>query len=234
MLRFSGAVLLLGMLTGILYFDSILAGAIICIGLSLAYPAYKDMMDKKKKKELLLQFKDLLYSISASMTLGRNMRQAMEESLSFWKNIYDENDEIVKEVRHMIKEMDETGETDVNVLRNFALRSGLPDVMDFVNVYESCKSTGGNMPKAISRATDVIGDKISMEKELDLALTEKRAEGRIVGMAPFVLVLGMRLLSPEYLDPVYKSAGGTVISAMSLGLTVLALLLTERINRIEF
>ncbi len=234
MKEFSVISLIVSATIGFLYFNSPFMGAAIFLGLFMYYPRYREMKEEKRKRELLLQFKDLLYSISASMVLGRNMKQSLEESIIFWHNIYDEKDMIIKEVREMIREMDETHETDVKVLRNFALRSGLPDIVDFVNVYESCKITGGDMPRAISRATEVIGDKITMEKEMDLALSEKRVEGRIVGLAPFVMTLAMRVLSPEYMSSIYESSFGLTISGLSLGLSVIALLMIERINRIEF
>lgn len=234
MLRFSLAVFLIGLSIGKIYFNSFFAGIIISVCLVLLYPEYLKNEEKKKKKILLLQFRDLLYSVSASMALGRNMKQSLEESLRFWKNIYGEKDPIVIEVKSMLREMEETNEKDVNALRSFALRSGLTDIVDFVNVYESAKTTGGNMPKAIARATGVIGDKISMERELDVALKEKLTEGRIVGFAPFVMTGAMRLFSPAYMEPLYSSAAGLLVAALSLGLSVAALVMIERINRVEF
>ena len=234
MLKFSVAVFLAGMITGKIYFDSLVAGVIISLGLSFLYPEYLKMEEEKRKRTLLLQFKDLLYSISASMALGRNMKQALEESLVFWQNIYSEDDIIVREVRSMLKEMEETNSRDIDVLRAFALRSGLPDIMDFVNIYEAARQTGGNMPRAISRATSVIGDKISMERELDVALKEKHTEGRIVGLAPFIMTAAMRAFSPGYMSPLYDSFTGVLVAACSLGLSVIAIVMIERINKIDF
>ena len=90
------------------------------------------------------------------------------------------------------------------------------------------------MPRAISRAAAVIGDKISMEKELDAALSEKLIEGRIVGTAPFVMTLSMKLLSPGYMRPVYESSAGMFVAALSLILSAGAIVMIERINSIEF
>ena len=234
MSRFFPAVLTVGMAIGKLYFDSLLAGLIISISLSLLYPEYCKLEEKKRKRELLLEFRDFLYSISASMALGRNMKQALEESLVFWKNIYNDRDPIVIEVRSMLREMEETNEKDIVVLRNFAVRSGLSDIVDFVNVYENARTTGGDMPRAIARATAIIGEKISMERELDVALKEKLAEGRIVGTAPFIMTAAMRLFSPAYMSPLYETGSGVFVSAVSLALSATALLMIERINRIEF
>lgn len=234
MLKFSGAALAVGLTAGKVYFDSFIPGMIIFVILLGAYPTYKKMEEERRRQKLLLEFKDFLYSISASVSLGRSMGRALEESLDFWGNTYDETDPMVREVKGMIREMKETNATDIKVLRDFAMRSGLPDIVDFVNVYDSLRTTGGNIPKAIGRAAIVIGDKISMDKELNTAMSEKLMEGRIVGLSPFVMTLGMKLVAPGYMSPVYETFAGRMVAALSLGLSAAAIVMIERINRIEF
>lgn len=234
MLRFSAATFFIGMATGYIYFDDPMAGLVIFLCLYGVYPAYKNNEERKLKQLMMVQFKDLLYSVSASLSLGRNMRQALEESLSFWGNTYDEKDPIMIEVRNMLREMKETNAPDIKVLRDFADRWEISDITDFVNVYESLRITGGDMPGAVSRAASVIGDKITMEKELNAAMSEKLAEGRIVGAAPFVMTAAMKFLSPAYMSPVYETGLGTVVALTSLALSVAAILMIERINRIDF
>jgi len=120
MLKFSGAALLAGITAGYIYFDDPLYGLIISVCIMFAYPIYREGAERKLRQELLLEFRDLLYSLSASFSLGRNMKQALEESLVFWGNTYSEKDIIVKEISEMIREMEETKVQDVKVLRDFA------------------------------------------------------------------------------------------------------------------
>ena len=61
MLKFSAGAFVIGMAVGYVYFDDLLPGAVIFLCLHLAYPRYRDEIEKKKKKIMLLQFKDLLY-----------------------------------------------------------------------------------------------------------------------------------------------------------------------------
>ena len=225
---------MIGIVTGYIYFDDPVTGLVLFLCLYGAYPTYKRNEERKKKQLMLVQFKDLLYSISASLSLGRNMKQALEESMDFWGNTYDEKDLIVIEVHRMLKEMKETNAQDVKVLRDFSDRWGIADITDFVNVYESLRVTGGDMTGAVSRAASVIGDKITMEKELNTAMSEKLAEGRIVGAAPFIMTAAMKLFSPAYMRPVYETGTGMAVALMSLALSVAAILMIERINRIDF
>jgi tight adherence protein B len=162
------------------------------------------------------------------------MRQALKESLDFWGNTYGEKDRIVMEVRRMIRGMEDANETDVTVLRDFAERSGLRDIRDFVNVYESSKSTGADMGRAIARATGVIADRIDMDRELKSMMAAKLSEGRIVGLAPVALVLAMRVFAPGYMEPMYSTASGAMAALISLSLSGIAIFMTERINRVDF
>lgn len=233
MLKFSAAVAAAGIFIGKLYYDSYIVGVIIMLLLSFYYPKYMEKIKKKEKNELLAEFRDLLYSISSSISTGRNMGQALRESKEFWRDTYDDESPIMKEVNHILARMEKSNEKDVDCLRDFADRSGLSDISDFVSVYESCKETGGDLAAAIGRATTLIGDRISMESELNVLLAEKKIEGRIVAAAPFFMVMMTRLMSPDYMSAMTGSVKGAAISTFALILTAVSVLMIERINDIE-
>lgn len=222
-----------GMSLGLLFYDSPVAGLITSLLLVLFFPAYKKRLVEKRKGELLIQFRDMLYSVSASVSAGRNMEQAMEESISFWSATYTEEDYIIKELKYMTGRIKSSNEKDTVVLRDFAERSGLEDVADFVSVYESCRSAGGNLAQAINRATTIIGDKITLDKELNNLMAQKVFESRVVTGAPVVLMLFLRLASPEYLEPMFTTEQGRMITTFALLLMAGALIMMERINHIE-
>ena len=58
----------------------------------------KNWRIEKRRRELLIQFRDLLYSVASSVSVGRSMTQALEESLNFWNGMYDENDLIITDL----------------------------------------------------------------------------------------------------------------------------------------
>lgn len=231
--RFALGAAVIGMTIGLMFYDSPAAGVLITLFCFFFTPGYRKLMTEKKKSQLLIQFRDLLYSLSSSVASGRTVAQAMEESVDFWKSTYDEKDYIMQELKYMNGRIKNGGEKDIDVLRDFADRSGLEDISDFVNVYESCRMTGGNLPKAINRAATIIGDKITLERELKTLMAQKRFEGRIVALAPAAVVLLLRIMSPEYLEPMTSTANGRIIMTFALGLILLALVMMERINRIE-
>lgn len=232
-LKFAMGALTLGMITGILFYDSAFAGILLSACCGISFPRYRQAQREKKKGQLLIQFRDILYSISSAVSSGRTVAGAMEESVDFWKATYEDTDYIMQELRYMNGRIREGGEKDVDVLRDFAQRSGLEDVSDFVSVYESCRHSGGNLPLAINRATSIIGDKITLERELKTMMTQKVFESRIVALAPFAIILLLRIMSPEYLEPMTATGEGRFITTFALGLMAVSLIMMERINRIE-
>lgn len=108
----------------------------------------------------------------------------------------------------MLKRMQQGGEDELPVLRDFAMRSGLADIADFVNVYEICRASGGDLARAMNRAATIIGDKIQLEAELKTMMAQKAFESRIVAAAPFAMVLLMRVTTPAYLQVMYETRSG--------------------------
>ena len=224
-----------GTVTGWLFYDRLQLG--LCISGALffmAKPRYMRWQLQRRKRILLLQFRDVLYSISSAVSVGRSMAQALEESMDFWKGTYDEKDLIMRELAAMVRHMKEGNARELDVLKDFAGRSGLQDILDFVMVYENCRTSGADLVKAIDRATGIIGDRIDLERELHMLMAQKQFEGRIIMISPFALLLFLKISSPGFLEPLTASSAGMMVSTAALGLVAASVLLMERVNQFEF
>lgn len=224
-----------GTVTGWLFYDRLQLG--LCISGALFFmtkPRYMRWQLQRRKRILLLQFRDVLYSISSAVSVGRSMAQALEESMDFWKGTYDEKDLIMRELAAMVRQMKEGNARDLDVLKDFAGRSGLQDILDFVMVYENCRTSGADLVKAIDRATGIIGDRIDLERELHMLMAQKQFEGRIIMISPFALLLFLKISSPGFLEPLTASSAGMMVSTAALGLVAASVLLMERVNQFEF
>ena len=224
-----------GTAVGWLFYDSPamgLAGAFLLF--FFTKPRYVRWCIHRRQHILLLQFRDVLYSVASGVSAGRSLGQALEESVSFWAGTYSQKDLMMAELETMTRRMKEAGEQDVEVLRDFAGRSGLPEVADFVMVCENCRQSGADLVKAIDRAAAVIGDRIALEKELAALMAQKQFEGRIIMAAPFLLMAFLKISSPGFLDPLTASFQGYMVSSLALGLILAAVVMMERVNRLAF
>lgn len=230
---FFSTMMTFGELIGWLFYDSLLYGFVISLLLLSFDDEYKKHLLTKRKKELLLQFKDFLYSLSSSVTTGRSVRQGIIESYEFWKTSYDDNSYILKELKGFIDKMEKSNVEDIALLEDFGQRTGLEDINDFAMMCRVCKKKGGNLHSAIMKCSDIISEKISLEMELHTIMIQKKFEGYIIAIAPILMTGLMKVFTPSYLEPLTKTATGNLLSTIALGLIVGAWVIIGRVNRIE-
>ena len=217
---------------GILFYNT---PAAVLFSFVLFIPAsrlYADHMASKQRAGLRMGFRDLLDSLSASFAGGRHMREALEEALKELESIYSKDEEIVIEIRGMLKKISD-GETDISVLEDFADRADLEDVTLFTQVYRACRETGGNIISAMSEASDMVGDKIKIENEIRAITSQKKTEGMIISIMPVIIILFLRMIAPDYVEVLYGNLMGIVLMTGALAATGYAFWLIRRITDIE-
>lgn len=185
------------------------------------------------KNELVMQFRDFLYSLSNSFSSGYQMEQALEEALVTISAIYGEKSVLAKEIESMIFQIKESRKTDLEVLDDFAMRSDLEDIRSFVNMYSSCRHTGGNMVKAINQASDIIGEKIEIERKIKSIYSQKILEGGIILAMPFILIFFLNVASPEYIEPLYTSMAGRILMTFCIVIMIFSYFAIRKIIKIE-
>ena len=158
-----------------------------------AQPIYQEYKRKKRQKELLLQFKDLLESLAASYSAGQNTIAAFKDAESDMISIYGDTSDIVAEIRaisigiqnnYIIEEL----------LENFAQRSGLEDIESFANVFEVSNRMGSDLKRVISDSREIINDKIEIEMEIETMLSSNKNDLNIMMLMPLVIVMSMSSL----------------------------------------
>lgn len=165
-----------------------LVGGGICA--LLVPPYYREHKKKARIKQLRSQFKDLLESLAASYSAGRNTVAAFGDALNDMVSIYGEEADIVGELRIVCSGL----ENNINIeqlLLDFAERSDLDDVRSFANVFEICSRQGGDLKRIVSDTRDIINDKIEIEMEIETLLSGNKNELNIMMVMPLVVMLSL-------------------------------------------
>ena len=221
------------MMCSVLFYQNLL---LLCF-FPLLYPKGKAMYavhrDKKRDDRILLEFRDFLFSLSTSFSTGRHMEDAMAEARAYLAEIHGEKSALAGELDFMLKSMRETGETDLEVLQKFAQKTNLEDISTFVDVFRACRETGGDLVSAVNKAAVLISEKIGMEREIQTMISQKKFEGRIIGVMPLVMIFFLQWMSPSYLDVMYTTAAGRLMMSVALVIQVLTFLWMERMTNIE-
>lgn len=188
---------------------------------------------RKRKKQLTMQFKDMLYSLSSAVSAGNSIERALEITRDDMVNQYGEgNVFIVDELNLMVSRIS-LNQNIEDVFSDFAERSGLEDVRTFADIFEVAKRTGGNLVQIIRQTTDVIADKIEIETEMDTTLSGKKMEQKVVTVMPIALTLFMTVTTDGFMDPIFTTLAGRLVATVALALILVGALWSNSITNIE-
>lgn len=216
-----------------LFYHSILLSLLSGVLIKFAMPHLRKQLADKRINKLNMQFKDLLYSLSASVASGRQMEEAIVEAEENLSTMYNEDDLIMRELKHMRISILENKESDKLLLKDFAFRSKSEDISNFVQVYVTCRDMGGNLEKIIGHTTEILTDKINIERDIKAITSQKKLEGRIISLMPLLMLLFLNMFSQSYIEPLYTTFSGRIIMTGSLAATFYGVYLMEKISDIK-
>lgn len=215
----------------ILFYGTIYAVVIL---LPLGVPIYREQKRRiinKKKKELKVQFKDMLMVMSDSLKTGYSVSNALKESYKDMVSIYGRYSYICEELRIMISKI-KLNVREEDIFKDFAKRTGLREAILFSRIFSVAKRTGGNMTEVIRSVTDSIVLKENVREEIEVSTTEKKTEQKIMTLIPMALILYVKMMSPDFLNIMYETNAGRIVMTICLVLYILAFLWAQKI--VEF
>jgi tight adherence protein B len=213
-----------------IFYRNLIISAIL-VPLAFLYPRIKTVdIIKRRKKELNLQFKDMLYSLSSSLTAGKSVESAFRDVLRDLGVLYpDPRTFIIMEMEYIVRRL-EMNETVEYVLMDFAKRACLEDMDNFVDVFAICKRTGGNMIEVIKNTSAIINDRIEVCQEIDTMLAERKFEQKVLNVVPLFMIILLSASAEDYMKPVFTTAAGKLVMIISIALLAAAYYITKRIT----
>lgn len=185
---------------------------------------------KKRRAELLDQFRDFLESLATSYGAGRNTDAAFRDSLTDLSRIYPDKAYIIQEIKLILKGLS-NNRTIEAMLLDFGDRSGLEDIESFVDVFVETGRQGGNMSEIIVDVRSIINEKIETETEIGRVTSGSKNEMSIMmGIGFFILLFVnySNIMSLSENTPV-----NVIIKSFVLLIYAVAYLWSRRILRIK-
>lgn len=208
--------------------------SVLLTPMALLYPRIKTReIIKRRKRELNIQFKDLLYSLASSVSAGKIIESAFRAAHEDLSVLYPEpSTYILAEIRNIISRLD-TNETLESALAEFAGRAGLDDINSFVNVLSISKRTGGDIARIIRNTSSIISDRIEVGQEIDMLLAERRFEQKVLNAVPVFMIVLLSVSAPEYMYPVFNTAAGRLTMTIALAMMAAAWFISSKLNDIK-
>lgn len=210
------------------FYRSLIAAVFLCpIGI-LSYLSFQKEQGNKRKQKLEAEFKDCILSVSANLRAGYSVENAFEESAQDIRALYGEDSLMRKELLRIKKGMAHNVPLE-DLLLELGARSGCDNIREFGEVFTIARNSGGKLPEIIQSTADLIGEKIALQQEIQVVLSGKLFEQKIMNIIPFLLVGYIEISSRGFFDILYHNLTGICIMSGCMFLYLAAFCLAKHI-----
>ena len=119
------------------------------------------------------------------------------------------------------------------LLQDLGERSQVEDLQSFAEVFLTVKRTGGDLLHVIRNTVSCIRQKQETVAEIETVLTGKMTEQKVMSLMPLLILLYVRLTSPEFLSGMYGNLTGRAVMTVCLLIYAVAYLWGKKIVGIE-
>ncbi|MBD5394363.1 MAG: pilus assembly protein TadB [Lachnospiraceae bacterium] len=186
----------------------------------------------KKKGEARQQFKELLSLTVTGQKAGYSVENAFLKNYEDMMNLYGEKSSICKMLTELKIGLGNNLRA-ADLWRAIGKASDIEEIKEFAEVFEIAKESGGNMTVIMEKTAETIGNKAETQNEIELLLSARKLEQKIMNVMPFFLMVYVTLTTPGYFKGLYHSMEGTVIMTFCLLLYLSAYIIGIKITDIE-
>lgn len=209
---------------------------IFCVSVGLAagimfVPIRTQQIINKKRNELKLQFRELLEAVSTSIGSGNNVMNSFSAAYKDLAVIYDEDAFIIQELKVIIDGFANNVPIEAT-LRDFAVRSGIVDIQNFADVFETCYGAGGDIKDVIKSTYDIISEKMEIEMDIATTITSSKTELTTMTFMPIVLIGLIKMSNPESASN-YTTGAGIIATMVASVMFVAAYFVGRRVMDIK-
>lgn len=188
--------------------------------------------EQKYRKQVAVQFKDTILAVSANQKAGYSVENAFKQSYQDMVLLYGRESMICKELYVILSGLS-NNLTLEKLLYDFGNRCGVEEIKEFAEVFAVAKRNGGNLTEVIERSVSVIEEKIETEKEIQVLISARKLEQKIMNVVPFGILLYVSVTSKGFFDVLYHNPAGVIIMTACLVVYFAAVFLSRRIVNIE-
>ena len=196
------------------------------------YRTEKKKYEEKLRRRELLEFKNMINAMQASLEAGNSLERALICAGHDMQQLYGNKSLIVSEIKKIEKKMKLNIPLE-KALYEMAERVDQSEIYDFVEIISTIKRSGGNAVRIIRNTVEKMTDEIELEAELEVMVAAKRFEQQIMVYMPSLIILFLRISSDGFLKPLYAGPPGIVIMSVVLLINVGADYLGRRIVDIK-
>lgn len=197
----------------------------------LFLPVRKEQIIEQRQKKLRRQFIDLLDSLSASISSGKNVPKAFEAAREDLLVQYQPDAYIIQEVDNIVSGIENNIDVG-SMLLNFGERSGIQDIRTFGRVFETAYSKGANLKDVVRNCHSILSTKCEIEDEIQTKVASNKNEQKIMLVMPIVLILMIKLAGSDFAAN-FTTPTGIISTTIGIAMFVGSYFLGRKILKIE-
>ena len=215
-----------------LFFDSVWGMAASLAILLIVWKKTIEQKLEERNKKIAMEFQTMLKNVSSSLLAGFSLENAFVEAEKELKQMYGEKSYMFSELQNINKKVG------MNIpieepLEDLAERTGMEDIYNFIDILSFAKRAGGNFVEIIDNTINKMWAKYETSREIDVAISAKKLEQKVMSVIPVVLLAYMKLTSAEYMSVLYGNVAGVLFMTVCLLAYGGAIHLAEKILQIK-
>jgi tight adherence protein B len=181
---------------------------------------------RKRNEQFLNLFPDTVDMIVRSVRSGHPLNTAM-------RMIAENMESPVKEEFRQVVDEVSYGRTLSEALSRMALRIDEQDLNFFVVVLSVQQETGSSLAEVLTNLSSIIRKRRQLRLKIRALTSEGRATSYVLGGLPVVEFIGLYLVTPAYLEPLFNTFQGNVMLGIAVGLIALAIWIVRAMVNID-
>lgn len=215
-----------------IFYKSIIAFFVLLCPSYFYIQFIKKQLIKRRLRTFNIQFKEFCLSLSAQLSAGYSLENALVEVYRELSQIYGERAYICVEIKNIILKI-KLSITIEDGFYNMAERTGIEDIRLFAEVIRIAKKSGGDMIEIVKNTANSICRKIEVDREIRMIINGKKYEQSIMNVVPLVLVLYMEVSSTDIMEVMYHTVIGRIIMTICLFAYIAAFYIGFKITDIK-
>lgn len=196
------------------------------------------MREEKRKQEEMRRSKlqeEFLHGIgvlNSALQAGLSMENAWREVEVETRQMYGASSEWYLAIREMNQKVAHNTPIE-KLFLEFAYKTKLEDMIQFAELLEFGKRSGSNWRKIIESTVNQMTERQAARQEIEVMVAEKKMEQQIMNVLPLGLLGFLQISAKDYMSVLYHNWLGVIIMTVFLGLYVGAILLSQRILKVQ-
>lgn len=193
---------------------------------------YKKVSEKKKREAILLEFKEMLLAVSASLQSGSSVENAFKDAEESMRLLYRDKGVLLPDISKINSKVGMRQPIE-KAFFEFADERPEDEIVCFATVFGFGKRLGGDYIKNLRRTVEKIEDGIELKQEIAAATAEKRMELSVMSVMPAAIIAYIKLASPEFISALYHTMLGVGLMSVCIVVYVVSVAIGMKITDIR-